>query len=54
MIRLRWLLAAAILVLLTPSTGTAQIRLAGENGEDWSSLPLERQDHYFDRAKETA
>jgi hypothetical protein len=29
-------------------------RLARENGEDWSALPLERQDHYFDRAKETA
>jgi MazG family protein len=28
-------------------------RLAGENGEDWSALPLERQDHYFDLAKET-
>jgi len=26
--------------------------LARENGEDWSTLPLERQDHYFDRAKE--
>jgi XTP/dITP diphosphohydrolase/tetrapyrrole methylase family protein/MazG family protein/ATP diphosphatase len=26
--------------------------LARENGEDWSALPLERQDHYFDRAKE--
>jgi nucleoside triphosphate diphosphatase len=26
--------------------------LARENGEDWSSLPLDRQDHYFDRAKE--
>jgi XTP/dITP diphosphohydrolase/tetrapyrrole methylase family protein/MazG family protein/ATP diphosphatase len=32
----------------------AAVRLARENGEDWSSLPLERQDHYFDRAKETA
>ena len=29
-------------------------RLARENGEDGRSLPLERQDHYFDRAKETA
>ncbi len=28
-------------------------RLARENGEDWSSLPLEQQDHYFDRAKES-
>jgi XTP/dITP diphosphohydrolase/tetrapyrrole methylase family protein/MazG family protein/ATP diphosphatase len=28
-------------------------RLARENGEDWSALPLERQDHYFDLAKET-
>ena len=27
-------------------------RLARENGEDWSVLPLERQDHYFDLAKE--
>ena len=27
-------------------------RLARENGEDWSALPLERQDHYFDLAKE--
>ena len=27
-------------------------RLAEDNGEDWSSLPLERQDHYFDLAKE--
>ena len=26
--------------------------LARENGEDWSTLPLERQDHYFDLAKE--
>jgi len=26
--------------------------LARANGEDWSALPLERQDHYFDRAKE--
>src|SRR6266446_4628313 len=26
--------------------------LARENGEDWSALPLERQDHYFDLAKE--
>ena len=29
-------------------------RLARENGEDWSALPLERQDHYFDLAKENA
>jgi MazG family protein len=28
-------------------------QLARENGEDWSTLPLERQDHYFDRAKES-
>jgi len=28
-------------------------RLARENGEDWIALPLERQDHYFDLAKET-
>ncbi len=28
-------------------------RLAGENGEDWSALPLEQQDTYFDRAKES-
>jgi MazG family protein len=27
--------------------------LARANGEDWSALPLDRQDHYFDRAKET-
>jgi MazG family protein len=27
--------------------------LARANGEDWSTLPLERQDEYFDRAKET-
>jgi XTP/dITP diphosphohydrolase/tetrapyrrole methylase family protein/MazG family protein/ATP diphosphatase len=26
--------------------------LARENGEDWSALSLERQDHYFDLAKE--
>jgi MazG family protein len=26
--------------------------LARENGEDWSALPLDRQDHYFDLAKE--
>jgi poly(3-hydroxybutyrate) depolymerase len=32
MIRLRWLLAAAVLVFVTPSAGAAQIRLAGENG----------------------
>jgi XTP/dITP diphosphohydrolase/tetrapyrrole methylase family protein/MazG family protein/ATP diphosphatase len=30
-------------------------RLAAGDGEDWSALQLERQDHYFDRAKgETA
>jgi MazG family protein len=28
-------------------------QLARETGEDWSTLPLERQDHYFDRAKES-
>jgi MazG family protein len=28
-------------------------RLAREDGEDWSALPLEQQDRYFDRAKET-
>ena len=28
-------------------------RLARENGEDWSALPLEQQDRYFDRAKES-
>jgi nucleoside triphosphate diphosphatase len=28
-------------------------RLARENGEDWSALPLEQQDRYFDLAKET-
>ena len=27
-------------------------RLAHENGEDWSALPLDRQDRYFDLAKE--
>ena len=27
-------------------------RLARENGEDWTSLPLEAQDRYFDLAKE--
>ena len=26
--------------------------LARENGEDWTALPLERQDRYFDLAKE--
>jgi XTP/dITP diphosphohydrolase/tetrapyrrole methylase family protein/MazG family protein/ATP diphosphatase len=26
--------------------------LARENGEDWSALPLEQQDRYFDLAKE--
>jgi uncharacterized protein YabN with tetrapyrrole methylase and pyrophosphatase domain len=30
-------------------------RIAAGDGEDWSALRLERQDHYFDRAKgETA
>jgi MazG family protein len=28
-------------------------RLAYENGEDWSALPLEQQDRYYDLAKET-
>jgi MazG family protein len=28
-------------------------QLARENGEDWSTLPLEQQDMYFDRAKES-
>jgi nucleoside triphosphate diphosphatase len=27
--------------------------LAAERGENWSELPLDRQDHYFDLAKET-
>jgi uncharacterized protein YabN with tetrapyrrole methylase and pyrophosphatase domain len=27
--------------------------LARENGEDWTTLPLEQQDRYFDLAKET-
>ena len=27
--------------------------LARENGEDWAALPLERQDHYFDLAKDS-
>jgi uncharacterized protein YabN with tetrapyrrole methylase and pyrophosphatase domain len=31
---------------------TTAERLALENGEDWSSLPLEQQDRYFDLAKE--
>jgi MazG family protein len=31
---------------------TTAERLAQENGEDWSSLPLEQQDRYFDLAKE--
>ena len=26
--------------------------LAAERGENWSELPLERQDAYFDQAKE--
>jgi MazG family protein len=26
--------------------------IAAEHGENWAGLPLERQDHYFDRAKE--
>jgi MazG family protein len=28
-------------------------RLARESGDDWSTLPLEQQDRYFDLAKET-
>ena len=28
--------------------------LAAETGENWSELPLERQDEWFDRAKEVA
>jgi MazG family protein len=28
-------------------------QLAASNGENWSELPLEQQDRYFDRAKET-
>jgi nucleoside triphosphate diphosphatase len=28
-------------------------RLAGQAGQDWSSLPLDEQDRYFDLAKET-
>jgi len=28
-------------------------KLAAENGENWTELPLERQDEWFDRAKET-
>jgi uncharacterized protein YabN with tetrapyrrole methylase and pyrophosphatase domain len=27
--------------------------LAAEAGENWSELPLERQDEWFDKAKET-
>ena len=34
-----------------------RVEVAGElaraSGEDWSALPLDRQDHYFDLAKET-
>jgi XTP/dITP diphosphohydrolase/tetrapyrrole methylase family protein/MazG family protein/ATP diphosphatase len=30
------------------------VELARENGEDWAALPLERQDHYFDLAKESS
>ena len=26
--------------------------VAAEHGENWAELPLERQDHYFDLAKE--
>ena len=26
--------------------------LAAENGEDWTTLPLEEQDAYYDQAKE--
>jgi XTP/dITP diphosphohydrolase/tetrapyrrole methylase family protein/MazG family protein/ATP diphosphatase len=33
---------------------TAAEALARANGEDWTALPLERQDHYFDLAKENA
>jgi MazG family protein len=29
-------------------------RLAHENGEDWTALPLEQQDRYFDLAKESS
>jgi XTP/dITP diphosphohydrolase/tetrapyrrole methylase family protein/MazG family protein/ATP diphosphatase len=29
-------------------------RLAAEQGENWSALPLDQQDTYYDRAKETA
>jgi uncharacterized protein YabN with tetrapyrrole methylase and pyrophosphatase domain len=29
-------------------------RLAAAAGENWSELPLEQQDRYFDLAKETA
>ena len=32
---------------------TAQSKLAASSGENWSELPLERQDRYFDLAKET-
>jgi XTP/dITP diphosphohydrolase/tetrapyrrole methylase family protein/MazG family protein/ATP diphosphatase len=28
-------------------------KLAASSGENWSELPLEQQDRYFDRAKET-
>jgi uncharacterized protein YabN with tetrapyrrole methylase and pyrophosphatase domain len=29
-------------------------RLAAAEGKDWTTLPLEEQDRYFDRAKETS
>jgi len=32
---------------------TTAEELAAARGENWSELPLERQDHYFDLAKET-
>ena len=28
--------------------------IAAADGENWSELPLERQDHYFDLAKENS
>ena len=28
--------------------------LAAANGEDWTTLPLDEQDAYYDKAKETA
>ena len=37
---------------IVPHTVEEAERLAAEEGQDWSSLALEAQDRYFDRAKE--